>query len=103
MTKHLFIGGLVAAGFDPTGAYLLAVSHSGRGVFATTSWERVARDSHLAYPENGRAFGIGPIDGVSVPVSEIDYNTGHLRFSSPDGKLSFEYDEGALTITDASA
>ncbi|MEX0726212.1 MAG: hypothetical protein WD065_08085 [Planctomycetaceae bacterium] len=71
MTKHLFIGGLVAAGFDASGAYLLTVSHSGRGVFETTTWERVARDIHLAYPENGRAIGIGPIDGVSIPVSAI--------------------------------
>jgi hypothetical protein len=43
MPKHLFIGGLVAADFDSTGAYLLTVSHSGRGVFSTDSWERVAR------------------------------------------------------------
>jgi len=103
MTKHLFIGGLVAAGFDPTGAYLLTVSHSGRGVFAASSWERVARDSHLAYPEGGRASGIGPIDGVSISISEIDYKTGNLRFSSPDGKLSCEYEEGTLTISDANA
>src|SRR5437879_4123414 len=103
MTKNIFIGWLVAAGFDPTGAYLLAVSHSGRGVFATASWERVARDTHVAYPENGHAVGIGPIDGVPVPVKEIDYDTGRLRFSRPDGKLSFEYGEGALTITDATA
>ena len=102
MRKHLFIGGLVAAGFDPTGAYLLVVSHSGRGVFAAGSWERVARDSSLAYPENDRAVGIGPIDGVSVLVKEIDYKTGVLRFSSPDGKVFFEYEEGTLNVTDAS-
>jgi len=101
MTKHLIIGGLVAAGFDPSGAYLLTLSHSGRGVFATSSWERIARDTHLAYPENGRALGIGPIDGVSIPVREID-DTGQLHFSSPDGKLSFEYAEGTLTVTDES-
>ena len=101
MKKHLFIGGMVAAGFDPTGAYLLTVSHSGRGVFATASWERVARDSNLAYPDNGRAIGIGPLDGALISVSEIDYGTGQLRFSSPDGKLSFEYEEGTLTVTDA--
>ena len=103
MTKHLFIGGLVAAGFDPTGAYLLVVSHSGRGVFAASSWERVARDSSLAYPEDGRAVGIGPIDGVSIPVKEKDYDTGMLRFSSPDGKTSFEYEDGTLTVSDTSA
>jgi len=103
MTRHLSIGGLVAAGFDPSGAYLLAISHAGRGVFATKSWERVARDPQLAYPEAGRAIGIGPIDGVSIPVSEIDHKTGNLRFSSPDGKLNFAYEEGALTVSEASA
>jgi len=101
MTKHLIIGGLVAAGFDPTGAYLLTVSHSGRGVFSTDSWERVARDTELAYPEAGFVRGIGPLDGVSVPVKEIDYDTEQLRFSSPDGRLSFEYEESTLTITNA--
>ena len=99
MPKHLFIGGLVAAGFDSTGAYLLTVSHSGRGVFSTGSWERVARDTQLAYPKTGVAHGIGPIEGVPVPVQEIDYDTGQLRFSSPDGRLSFEYEDGTLTIT----
>ena len=103
MIKHLNIGGLVAAGFDSTGAYLLTVSHSGRGVFSVTSWERIARDSRQAYPDGGCAIGIGPIDGVSIPVSEIDYETEHLSFSSPDGKLNFEYEEGTLTISDASA
>jgi hypothetical protein len=81
----------------------LTISHSGRGVFDTATWERVARDSRLAYPENGRASGIGPIQAVSIPVHEIDYNTEQLRFSSPDGKLSFMYEEGTLTITDATA
>jgi hypothetical protein len=103
MTKHLFIGGVVAAGFDPTGAYLLVVSHSGRGVFATTSWERVARDSNQAYPENGQAIGIGPIAGVSVQVKEKNYESGALRLSSPDGKLSLEYEDGTFTVTDAGA
>ena len=28
MTKYLHIGGLVAAGIDPSGAFLLTVSHS---------------------------------------------------------------------------
>ena len=103
MTKHLLIGGLVPAGFDPMDAHLLTVSHSGRGVFDATSWERVARDSQLAYPKESRSSGIGPIEGVSILVNEIDYKTGHLRFSSPDGKLSLEYEEGTLTISDASS
>jgi hypothetical protein len=103
MTKHLFIGGLVAAGFDTSGTYLLTISHSGRGVFDTATWERVVRDSHLSYSEKGLAIGIGPIQGLSIPVHEIDYDTEQLRFSSPDGKLNFVYEEGTLTITDATA
>ena len=99
MTKLLQIGGLVAAGFDSSGAYLLTVSHSGRGVYSTNSWERVARDTALAYPQEGLAVGIGPLEGSDVAVTEIDYNTGVLRFSSLDGSTSFEYDSGTLTIT----
>ena len=103
MPKHLFIGGLVAAGFDSSGEYLLTVTHSGRGVFSTATWERVARDTSLAYPEAGVAVGIGPLDGIAVSVREIDYDTGQLRFPSPDGKLSFEYEDGTLTITNAAS
>src|SRR5580765_832836 len=32
--KNLFIGGLLAVGFDASGEFLLAVSHSGRGVYS---------------------------------------------------------------------
>ncbi len=99
MKKHLFIGGLVAAGFDPEGKYLLTVSHSGRGVFATGSWERVARDSALAYPESRHAVGIGPIAGLLVPVMEIDYDTEVLEFTSTDGTVSLRYEDGTLTVT----
>ena len=103
MKKNLFIGGLVAAGFDPSGDYLLTVSHSGRGVFSTKTWERVARDVALAYPTGGLAIGIGPIDGLSIPITEIDYDTGFLRFSSPDGSTSFEYESGTLTVSNERA
>lgn len=103
MTKHLFIGGLFAAGFDSTGEYLLTISHAGRGVFCTATWERVARDSTLAYPTDGLAVGIGPIEGRSVPITEIDYDTGVLRFSSPDGSSNFEYESGTLTVTNKCA
>jgi hypothetical protein len=103
MKKHLFVGGLVAAGFDPSGRFLLAVSHNGRGVFAVGTWERLARDTARVYPEDGRAIGIGPIEGVSVPVTEMNYDTDELRFTSPDGRYSFEYDSGTITITDSGA
>ena len=49
MKTYLHVGGLVAAGFDPSGAYLLTITHSGRGVFATQTWSRVARNTELAY------------------------------------------------------
>jgi len=101
MTKYLFIGGLVAAGFDSTGSYLLVVSHSGRGVFSTSSWEQVARDPSVIYPDKGVAIGIGPLAGAPISVTEIDHSTGQLHFLNPDGKLQLEYDSGTLTISDA--
>lgn len=103
MKIHLFVGGLVAAGFDPSGQYLLTVSHAGRGVFSIGSWQRVARDFELAYPENGHAIGIGPMEGMVVPIGELNYDTGQLHFASPDGKYSFEYEEGTITVTEADA
>ena len=36
--KYLSVGGLVAMGLDETGNYLLTVTHSGRGVFDTRTW-----------------------------------------------------------------
>lgn len=99
MTKHLHIGGLVAAGFDSSRAYLLTVSHAGRGLYSTMSWERIARDEALAYPQDGLADGIAPLAGAGITVTEIDHNTGVLSFSSLDGSTSFEYESGALTIT----
>lgn len=103
MTKRIAIGGMIAAGFDLTGAYLLTVSHSGRAVFSIASLERVARDHSPAYPKDGRVVGIGPIEGASIPVTEMNYDTDELRFTSPDGKLQFEYYSGTLTIIDAAA
>jgi hypothetical protein len=100
MPKHLFIGGMIAAGFDPAGKYLLAVSHSGRGVFSTATWEKVARDATPAYPENGHTQGIGPLAGVAVSVREIDYDTEKLEFSSTDGRFVCKYEEGLCTITE---
>ena len=50
--QYLHVGGLVAMGFDASGNYLLTISHAGRGVFSTRTWERVARDPELAYPKD---------------------------------------------------
>jgi hypothetical protein len=83
---HLPIGGLVAVGFDPTERYLLVVTHSGRGVFDTHSWKRVARDHGLAYPDQGRAVGIGPIDDLVIPVVELDLDHPN-RVTSPSGRI----------------
>jgi len=85
-------------GFDPTGEYLLTISHAGRGVFSTRTWERAARDPDLAYPEGGRAVGIGPIAGVSVAVTEINYETEELALTSADGRISVEYESGTITV-----
>ena len=98
MTRFLHIGGLIAIGFDPTGQYMLTLSHSGRGVFHLGDWERVARDLELAYPESGHAIGIGPIAGVRIPITEMDYDTGCISATTPDKKHHIEYSQGTVTI-----
>ena len=85
--RHLLMGGLVAMGFDAAGRYLLTVSHSGRGVFSTDTWERMARDATIAYPANGRAVGIGPIEGQAVGVVERDAGQDRMELRSPDGRF----------------
>lgn len=85
MDRYLHLGGVVAVGFDPAGEYLLVITHSGRGVYSTRSWERVARNTELAYPERGIGVGIGPIDGQCIRITEMDYESGYMRAVSPDG------------------
>ena len=101
--RYLHVGGLVAMGFDPSGKYLLTFSHTGRGVFSTRTWEQVARDTGAAYPEGGYGVGIGPIAGVAVAVTEINYDTGELKLTSPDASVSVEYESGTITVSDARA
>jgi hypothetical protein len=96
---HLFVGGLVAMGFDATGKFLLTVSHSGRGVFTTDAWERVARDAGLAYPEDGKALGIGPIEGQIIAVTERDERRNRIEVQSPDGKHRLIGESDGITIT----
>jgi hypothetical protein len=84
-TKYLFVGGLVAMGFDSTDRFLLTVSHSGRGVFATETWERVAYEPELAFPEAGKAVGIGPIQGQVINVLERDETCEQILMDSPGG------------------
>jgi hypothetical protein len=97
--KHLFVGGLVAMGFDATGKYLLTVTHSGRGVFSTDSWERVARDAALAYPADGTALGIGPIDGQVIRVVERDERRDRIEIQSPDGRYRLVGESDGVTVT----
>ena len=98
---QLHVGGLVAVGVDPSGGYLLTVSHSGRGVFDTTTWQRVARDIELAYPVDGKAVGIGPLAGQILDVTEIDYDTSTLT-DAPVGKaFVVSYEEGVVTVDSA--
>ena len=99
MPHYLNIGGLIAVGFDPTGEYMLTITHSGRGVYGTGSWERLARDIELAYPVSGVGIGIGPISGTDIPVSEINYDTGVLELRTPDRQFNIHYSEGTVTIT----
>jgi hypothetical protein len=102
MTKPtvLFVGGMVAMGFDSTGQFLLVVTHSGRGVFAVGSWQRVARNADLAYPEDGKAIGIGPIQDQVIPVEERDENRDQIHMTSPDGKFRLLGESDGITITE---
>ncbi len=99
MSHSLHVGGLVAVGFDPSGNYMLTVSHTGRGVFEVGTWGRVARDIGLAYPDTGYAMGIGPIEGVCIPITELKHETGKLSWDNPDGTLHFEYESGTISIS----
>jgi hypothetical protein len=97
--KYLFVGGLVAMGFDASGKYLLTVTHSGRGVFSTDTWQRVARDTALAYPTDGKAVGIGPIDGQTISVEERDERRERIVMQSPDGRFHLIGESGGITVT----
>lgn len=100
---RLHVGGLVAAGFDGSGRYLLTISHSGRGVFDTTDWRRVARDEVIEYPEAGTARSIGPINGECLSVTEVDYAGGRLTLVSPDGRHVLTYEDGVIEIRSAAS
>jgi hypothetical protein len=97
-SKYLHVGGLVAVGFDRSGAYLLTISHSGRGVFSTETWERVARDRDLAYPVNGQGAGIGPISGQAIPVSELD-SEHDICVASPCGRFELKCSSSDIEIS----
>ncbi len=86
----LAVGGLVAVGLSEDGRYCLTVSHTGRSVIDLATGEKVARnrddDLDAFLSESGTvATGIGPLDGLSVPVAGL-YGGG-LAPSSPDDWL----------------
>ena len=91
----------MAAGFDPTGAYLLTITHAGRGVFSTQTWERVARDPTPVYHDHGVAFGIGPIAGQAIPVTGMDFASGSMTLSSPDGRVVLTCESNGISVTAA--
>jgi hypothetical protein len=97
------IGGLFAAGFDPSGKYLLAISHSGRGVFSTETWLRVARDYDVVYPEGGNCVGIGPIAGQVIPVTEMDYASGTMKLRSPNGRIVLKCESSEIVVEERPA
>ena len=99
METFLHIGGLVAAGFDPTGAYLLAISHSGRGVFSTKTWNRVARDVELSYPVSGIGVGIGPIKDQQIAISEMPFEIGRFNLVSADGRITLLCESDGISVS----
>ena len=86
-------------GFDATGKYLLTVSHSGRGVFSVGTWERVARDPAPAYPTDGKALGIGPIEGQVIGVMERGEQQDRIEMQSPDGTHRLIGESDGITIS----
>jgi hypothetical protein len=95
----LFVGGLVAMGFDPSGRFLLTVSHAGRGVFETGTWNRVARDKAVVYPKDGKIEGIGPLAGMSLAVDERNEKKEQIKMRSPDGRYDLLGESDGITVT----
>ena len=103
MERYLHIGGLIAVGFDISGSYMLTITHSGRGVFSTQTWERVARSTELAYPLGGIGVGIGPIDGQTILVAEMNYETGKMQVVDPDGRFILECESSGISVVGTDA
>lgn len=97
--NHIFVGGLVAVGFDATGKYLLTVSHSGRAVFSTGTWKCVAQDDIPFYPAEGMVLGIGPLDGQLVEVIERNEKQDRIKILSPDGRHRLVEESEGVTVT----
>jgi hypothetical protein len=74
------------------------VSHSGRAVFSVENWQRVARDTALAYPADGVAIGIGPIEGEQVAVLSRDEKRERVEMRSADGRLQLVGDSDGISV-----
>lgn len=89
------IGGLRSAGFAPGTELLLVVSWQGSGVFDGATLAKVGRDRREPRHDGDLAIGIGPIEGVRVPVMGIETALALPR-QTPDGwslgVLSPDYD-----------
>jgi hypothetical protein len=96
MKAFLLVGGLVAAGFDERGEFLLTVSHAGRGVFRVGTWERVARDYEVVYPVAGSCAGIGPLASQLISVTGMDPQTESMRLDSPDGAIILDCESSGI-------
>jgi len=68
-------------------------------VFSTETWERVARDTAIAYPADGTAVGIGPIADQVVPVEERDERRDRIEMHSPDGRFHLIGESDGITVT----
>jgi hypothetical protein len=97
IVRYLHVGGLVAVGFDASGSYLLTITHSGRGVFCTKTWDRIARDYRLAYPAGGFGIGIGPIEGESIPVIELD-SSSERRIVNPKNGIELRCQSSGIEV-----
>ena len=98
MKTYLFVGGLVAAGFDSSGEFLLTISHSGRGVFSTRTWKRVARNFDLAYPNNGKGIGIGPIEGQTIAVTQMNFELGKMQLRNADDTIILKCESSGIAV-----
>lgn len=72
LSHCLHVGGVTGVGFG-SNDLLLVASHAGRGVFDPTTGQRVARDNDESYEwqHEDSVTGIGPLEGVLVPVCGV--------------------------------
>ena len=89
VTGGASVGGLTEIGYGPDSDLLLVVSSNGRGVFDVLTGERVTRDDSPDWDGLDqtamRCPGIGPLDGVTVPLAGL--HGGGLPRGSGDGWL----------------